>query len=146
MRRVLLLLCLFASTLTAAEYPPIPDSTMSPGELCTEDNPDFKELRYGEKIPYCTRNVSYEQRQAIYDAYGIPKEDRKQYTIDHLLPLSIGGSNHPRNLWPEHQEVKKSRANFETELYRRISTGAITQEQAVRETLELKFKSQFVAW
>ena len=40
-------------------------------------------------------------RRKVFAEYGIPWEKRNAYEADHLTPLSIGGSNSIRNLWPE---------------------------------------------
>jgi len=82
-------------------YPHTPNATVTPGSLCDTQNADFIEFRYQEHIPYCARNVSSVLKAKIYEQYGIPEADRDQFTIDHLIPLSIGGSNDRSNLWPE---------------------------------------------
>lgn len=120
-------------------YPQTPDVKMTPGSICTKESPDYEEDRYDQKIPYCYRNVSYETKQAIYDAYGIPQEERKEYTIDHLIPLSVGGSNQVTNLWPEHKNVKATRPDFETQLYIDVSEGRMTQQEAIDAVMEEKF-------
>jgi hypothetical protein len=35
------------------------------------------------------------------DSYGISADDRPRVELDHLVPLSLGGSNDVTNLWPE---------------------------------------------
>lgn len=48
------------------------------------------------------RDVSAKTKSAIYAEYGIPaKHYGRPYQIDHLVPLGLGGSNDPANLWPE---------------------------------------------
>ena len=76
------------------------------GDVCTKQNKHFKELRYAEKIAYCYRSVSTSLKKKIYNSYGIDWEDREHYTIDHIIPLSLGGSNSEKNLWPEHISLK----------------------------------------
>lgn len=94
-------------------YPAIPNANTTPGNLCTKSDADFAEYRYAEHIPYCDRHVTTGTKRAIYEAYGIPKEDQANYTIDHLIPLSIGGSNDRKNLWTEHKAVKATRPTTE---------------------------------
>jgi hypothetical protein len=127
--------------LIAFSYPRIPDSTMSPGHLCTKEDPDFKEYRYKEKIPYCERKVSTTLRKKIYASYGISWEDREHYTIDHIIPLSIGGSNSSKNLWPEHLYLKCKRGRLEFDLYLQMRDGVIIQKDAVQIILDSKFSN-----
>lgn len=137
MRMIFLLL--FACQ--AQAYPQTPDSVKTPGEVCTASDPDFTEYRYEEKIPYCERNVSSGRKDKIYDSYGIPENERNQYTIDHLIPLSIGGSNSDSNLWSEHLNLKYERGTLENDLYIQMKNGKITQKEAIRIILCSKFKN-----
>jgi len=116
-----------------------PSEAKTPGDICTITDPDFTEYRYDEGIPYCRRNVSFHRRQQIYDMYGVEEERRHHYTIDHLIPLSIGGSNANENLWPEHVRVKAVRDRLEFELYLSVQRGEMTQAEAVEIVLEEKF-------
>lgn len=112
-------------------FPRVPDPQLTPGALCDVHDPDYSEDRYREKIPYCRRNVSSSTKRDIYRVYGIPSHCTKRYTIDHFVPLSLGGDNSLQNLWPEHKNVKATRQNLETELYQKISKGKISQSEAV---------------
>jgi hypothetical protein len=118
--------------------PEIPDGQQTPGSLCSTKDKDYSGVRYGERIPYCRRNVSTETKVAIYEQYGIEASRRKHYTIDHFIPLSIGGSNKPENLWPEHKKIKALRQNLEMDVYQDLQEGVITQEQALSTIREAK--------
>lgn len=120
-------------------YPLTPTPGMTSGGLCDEIDPDFVDHVYPESIPYCERNVSTALKQEIYAAYGIPYEEHSQYTIDHLIPLAIGGSNEPANLWPEHRALKATRPALEMRLYLQLRDGKITQQQAIHQVLWEKF-------
>src|SRR6202007_2139707 len=42
-----------------------PDSSYTPGHLCSPSDPNFKEYRYAEHIPYCNRNVTQQMKLTI---------------------------------------------------------------------------------
>jgi hypothetical protein len=84
------------------------------------------------------RNVSSETKAKIYDLYKIPLHCRYRYTIDHFIPLSIGGDNSPANLWPEHKLVKKTRMSLEEDLFEELKQGTITQKEAIEQIIQTK--------
>jgi len=47
------------------------------------------------------RDVSQEVRDQVYEGYDITNRTPGQYQVDHLIPLSLGGSNDISNLWPQ---------------------------------------------
>ena len=124
--------------------PKAPHKKYTPGHLCDEKNEDFYEHRYEEEVPYCIRNVSFYQRTLIYEKYKIAENRRADYTIDHLIPLSIGGSNEPENLWPEHKEIKALRPYLEVEVFLALKDGRITQKEAIELILEAKLNPPLV--
>jgi hypothetical protein len=115
-----------------------PDPELTPGSYCTPENPDFKEYRYAEQIPWCQRNVSSFIKEYIYDSYGVI--DSTFYTIDHLIPLSLGGSNHIDNLWPQHDNYYSG--GLEYRLYIKIRDGELTRKQAVDVVLKFKLTGE----
>jgi hypothetical protein len=124
------LLLVFSFNIFAA-VPPSPNPHVTTGALCTEDNRDFDGHRYPELIPHCKRNVAQDLKQKIYALYGIEKHCQKYYTIDHFIPLSIGGSNAAENIWPEHRDVKATRPNLEEDMYHLVRRGEISQSAAI---------------
>jgi hypothetical protein len=53
---------------------------------------------------YYTQGVRQPRFNAKVDAfarYGVNIHDRDLFELDHLVPISLGGSNEPTNLWPE---------------------------------------------
>ena len=94
----LALLAALAGPAHATEPPAIayPDPALTPGvartvavdEICSADT---RSLRHGSR----------ERSDLIFERYHIAREDRIQYTLDHLIPLEIGGADIVENLWPE---------------------------------------------
>ncbi len=123
---------LFAGTFVSADsFLVKPDPAMTQGDYCETSDPDFVDFRYSEKVAYCARNVSYWTKKAIYDQYQIPEKCRAEFTVDHYIPLFMGGSNHNGNLWPEHKLVKATRQNLEMDLYVEMKNGRIGQKEAI---------------
>lgn len=115
----------------AENFPVKPNPEMTQGDYCSSKDPDFLEYRYTENVPHCVRNVSYWTKKDIYDDYRVPARCRGEYTVDHFVPLFMGGSNQIANLWPEHKLVKATRQHLEMELYTELKNGRITQTEAL---------------
>src|SRR5271166_6246395 len=41
------------------------------------------------------------RRDEVLRRYGLPLGTHPDYEIDHLIPLCLGGSDDPSNLWPQ---------------------------------------------
>lgn len=119
-------------------YPVVPDKKMTPGGLCSPQDGDFDGYRYQEKIAHCKRDVSRGLKNRIYSQYGIPQKCRRSYTVDHFYPLSMGGNNSSKNLWPEHRLVKQLRFDLEQDVFDQLREGRITQEEALETIYEAK--------
>lgn len=112
-----------------------PDPAYTPGKLCTTDDPDFKEFRYPEHIPYCQRHVTRDMKLQVAAHYGIAESDWRSYEFDHLIPLGIGGNSRIENLWPQPRGTNESDGKdvLESRLFQQLRDGTITQAEAVRQ-------------
>lgn len=133
-----LLLIVVATPAVMADFPTKPDPEMTNGDFCTSENRDFREYRYKERVAICRREVSWRLKSYIYDAYNIPENCRHEYTIDHFVPLSMGGSNESVNLWPEHKAVKATRQSLEQDTYVALNRGEIGANDAVETVVHAK--------
>lgn len=132
--------CFSVQTFAAQlQFPYVPDQRITTGDFCTRSNPDYLGDAYSEKIPKCTRNVIQLTKNKIYEMYGVMPSCRSQYTIDHFIPLSIGGNNSVENLWPEAKSIKALRQNLELVLFQKLRDGKISQAEAIRQIREAKF-------
>lgn len=117
----------------AMRFPLGPDHSVTPGETC--QRPDT--YRYPEKIPYCNRDVSSDEKKAIirnYDStfgYQVGSMNRSEFKIDHYIPLCMGGSNSSKNLWPQHQTVYAKTDMLEQKLCELMAAGKLLQMEAM---------------
>jgi hypothetical protein len=109
----------------------LPDPSKTPGVLCTGTDPNFDGYVYPAHIAHCARNVSTAEKDQIGAAYGIAPADFSNFEFDHYIPLSIGGSDDPGNLWPQPLAEAQQKDVVEDDAYHQLSTGQITQAQAI---------------
>lgn len=126
----------FASPMS---YPKAPDPRLTPGSFC--DTPD--RYRHPEQIPYCERNVNTFLKETIFIAYR--KElgyslsgDRGNYKVDHYIPLCMGGSNKPDNLWPQHMTISVITDPIESAGCEMLGKGRITQKDLIELVIKAK--------
>jgi hypothetical protein len=129
-----MLLCLAISiSALAGDYPIAPDARLTIGTLCTTPT----EHRYPEQIPYCERNVATATKNDIFVAYRrlgykLPSNTRKDYKIDHYIPLCMGGSNQTNNLWPQHISIYTQTDSLEAAICEKMKAGRMYQAAAVK--------------
>ena len=116
----------------------LPDPTLTSGAVRTTDVHDI-----------CTRptsdirKVTARTKRLIFQRYGVPDGNHTGFCsvkegceVDHLISLELGGSNDPRNLFPEPYTELKWNAHvkdrLENKLHRMICQGNITPEEAQR--------------
>ncbi len=138
MKVITALICLalgIALTANAAEpWPRIPNSRLTPGSMCKTPS----EYRYPERIAYCARAVKSERKDQVVALYDrtlgtrIAQQGRRNFKIDHLIPLCMGGSNEMDNLWPQHPEIYTLTDPVEGTLCTLLQQGKIRQSEAVR--------------
>jgi hypothetical protein len=110
---------------------PLPEVT--PGLICTVEDPDFDGLVYSEKIPHCKRNVSESDKRRVAASYGnVPRPEWKNYEFDHLIPLCAGGSNDLRNIWMQPIEEALSKDKLEVQICNGLRSGTMTHETALQ--------------
>lgn len=73
----------------------------------------------------------------MHRVYGAADRKPREYEVDHLISLELGGSNSIKNLWPESHLTKPLNAQIkdrlENKLHQLICSGEIAVEQAQQE-------------
>lgn len=87
--------------------PLLPDSNLTPGEVYTTDAAVACAAHTGNEED-SIRDVPNTEKFQIYHSYGLAgnhtgycDEVEKGCEIDHLVSAKLGGTNTPKNLWPQ---------------------------------------------
>lgn len=119
----------------------LPDPVCTPGAT----NPAVTQDNIGSTI--CARGWartvrpdrvwSVRMKTEAMTAYGIPESQRPVVELDHLIPLELGGSSDPRNVWPEVSDMPGAgwhnrKDVVENELNHAVCSGRISLVDAQR--------------
>ena len=103
----------------------LPDPVVTPGEALNLSLPEIKKIRPASGH---LSNVSTEVKRAVFGAYGLSVDERN-YEIDHLIPLCLGGANSAKNLWPHSRKgsfwTVEKKVALEKRLYRLVCAGRL---------------------
>ncbi len=123
------LVAVLHAALTGAAGAELPDRALTPGDVTQHDAAAV--CSAGNATRH--RKVSYRTRDRVYLAYGIPRGHRQgRYEIDHLVPLELGGSNRPANLWPQPVADAKRKDRVEEQLHDLVCAGRMSLDAAQR--------------
>src|SRR5215472_9661839 len=132
-RAFALLLFLTQAVLAQQPTPILPDPKLTPGGTFDVSAQDVCVPGYAKKV----RAVPAWLKRQAHAEYGITQYKTGDYEVDHSIPLSLGGSNSIRNLWP--QSTKTSPWNsyvkdaLERKLHRLVCAGQLDLETAQSE-------------
>jgi len=138
-RKSLIALFCFLTTITVFASaqnvsPPImPDPAKTPGDTLAVTKADICVPGYSKKV----RNVPESVKKQAYAEYGITSHTPKEYEVDHLISLELGGSNSLKNLWPQSYVTSPYNAHkkgvLENKLHKLVCDGAIDLKTAQRQ-------------
>ena len=119
-RTALLILVAVCSRSSAQESqqprPILPDPKLTPGDVFDVTVEDICVPGYARKV----RKVTSALKRQAYACYGITRWKTGDYEVDHLIPLSIGGSNSIKNLWPQSTKTSPWNSYMKDALERRL--------------------------
>jgi hypothetical protein len=133
--RVLLAVSLVLSFSVLGQQPKplLPDPKLTPGDAFDVTIQDICTPGYSKKV----RAVTAKLKRQAYAEYGITSWEPGDYEVDHLIPLSLGGSNSIRNLWPQSYTTSPWNANvkdvLERRLHRLVCAGKVDLKTAQEE-------------
>src|SRR5262245_60109044 len=123
----------FASAAAQRASPPImPDPAKTPVDMLDVTKSDICVPGYTKKV----RDVPESVKRQVYAAYGILSHAPREYEVDHLISLELGGSNSIKNLWPQSYVTTPYNAHvkdvLENKLHKLVCDGALDLKVAQR--------------
>ena len=130
---ITLVLMLLTVAAASAQQPPIlPNPKLTPGATLAVTVQDIAVPGYTKKV----RNVPQAVKDHVYAEYGITRRAPREYEVDHLISLELGGSNSIRNLWPQSYLTQPWNAHvkdrLENKLHQMVVSGQISLPDAQR--------------
>ncbi len=133
---IALLAVLAAATARAQAPDPIrPDPELTPGATVIVGHDAMCTPGYSKGVRYVPADV----HRLVFREYGLIGVRTRDYEVDHLVPLALGGSNDLRNLWPESRRTQPWNARvkdrLEAHLHEMVCWGGLdlrTAQQAFR--------------
>jgi hypothetical protein len=116
----------------------LPNAAITPGAVASSDPAMVCIRGYSRRVRPAYDYAWRRFRVSVFRAYGIPHEKWKNFTIDHDVPLSLGGAPEDiRNVWPEPKAEAKRKDEVEDALlaaacYRHTVTLAAAQAAIAR--------------
>lgn len=124
------------SSLTGPRLLPIqvlPDPIVTPGDAQDITLAEIKKLR---SAPARLPNIPSDVKRKVFLSYGL-RVDETNYQLDHLIPLSLGGSDAAKNLWPHSRKgsfwTVEKKLTLEKRVYRLVCAGRLSLMAARRE-------------
>ncbi len=122
---------LLASASAFAKNPLLPDPKLTKGKVTSISADTLCQKSFHTKDE---RFVTDAMKKRIFAKYGITSHKPREYEIDHLISLELGGSNDESNLWPQSYVTEPWNAHvkdqLETRLHWMICNNQITLQQA----------------
>ncbi len=104
--------------------PIAPDPKLTPGAVLPVTRDDICVPGYTQKV----RNVPEAVKRQVYAEYGITSHKAGDFEVDHLISLELGGSNSPKNLWPESYKTQPWNAHVKDALENRLHADICTNQ------------------
>ncbi len=108
--------------------PIVPDPKLTLGDALDVTRDDICVSGYSKKV----RDVPQAVKEQAYREYGITSRQPREYEVDHLISLELGGSNSIKNLWPESFITETWNAHVKDKLENRL------HEMICREQIDIK--------
>ncbi|WPP02773.1 HNH endonuclease [Methylocella tundrae] len=108
----------------------LPDPALTPGVVVDVDKATLCQVGYAASVRHYDREI----RNQVFASYGLTAVDRRDYELDHLVPLSLAGGDEPRNMWPQSRRSEPFNAEvkdtLEDVLHHEVCAGRMPLAEA----------------
>lgn len=128
---LLMSVCLCRPALAQAGASYLPDARLSPGDADEVTAADICRPEYDNPA----NNIPIALKEQVFIRYGVNRYE-VGYNVDHLIPVSLGGSNSIKNLWPQPLAGEwgwQRKNKLEHKLRKLVCSGRLTLQEAQRE-------------
>ena len=85
------------------------------------------------------RKTTQAMKNKVFELYGIPEEERKNFVLDHVISLQLGGRDDIDNLFPQNKNGEinsRTKDKIENFLKRSVCKDEITLKEAQEQIKE----------
>jgi len=124
-----------------AAFEVLPDKNLTGESVRTEDRDAACGHASEHRAP-----MNAPRRDEILRRYGLPPGPHPDYEIDHLIPLCLGGSDDPSNLWPQPRRSIEETWNAEVkDQLERLMCNMVCDGQIDIATAQEAFATDWIA-
>ena len=125
----------FSAALAIADpsHPEVPNDALTPGAVASTNQHEVCAFGGSETYSQRHRITPVELKGWIFREYGMqPPQgaERRDWEIDHLVPLCLGGADEAANLWPQHRSSYRRKDALEAYGCREVCRGATPLAEA----------------
>lgn len=125
----------FCGALAIADpiHPETPDDALSPGAVASTSQKEICAFMGAMTYSQAHRATPVELKDWIFREYGMEPpgwRERRDWEIDHRVPLCLGGADEAANLWPQHRESYPKKDDLEAYACRMVCRGAVPLAEA----------------
>jgi hypothetical protein len=112
----------------------LPDRRLTPGAIASTSAAQVCQRGYARRTRHPYDSEWRRLRVEMFRRYGIPHDDWARYVVDHLVPITDGGSPFDlNNIWPELKDEAERKDARELSSHRHVCNGEASLQEVQRE-------------